>query len=101
MKWPYVCFYRLNTGNKDTSIAEYLIDARPGSILDKVTKINIKEHSFNDNEISMEKTVNNSKQAFFHRFGVVNGYSNFSCQVSQGLLKDGQESLSKIYKLFF
>ena len=76
---------RLNTGPRTGALGSYFIQAKSGSKYEMIHQKKMDESSFNLKEESINKTIQESNQAYFGRFRDI---ASHECEVKQSFHKD-------------
>ena len=77
-KKNFVSSFRLNTGRKSKATTSILTQAQPGTKYETIYRTKMDNSSFNGDEKSINKTIQESNQAYFGRSSQISGHE---CEV--------------------
>ena len=72
---------------KTGSSASLFIQAKPGTKYETIYKTNMDDSSFNEPEVSINKTIQESNQAYFGRLDRLSSHEK--CQVKESFIQSG------------
>ena len=78
---------RLNTGPKTGATASFFVQAKSGTKYETIYKTNMDDSSFNEPEVSINKTIQESNQAYFGRLDRLSSHEK--CQVKESFIQSG------------